>query len=33
MFSMVVRCRYQCPAAAALSGADTPRFVRMKLQA
>ena len=32
-FSMVVRCRYQCPAAAALSGADTSRFVRMNEQA
>ena len=33
MFSTVVRCRYQCSTAAALSGADTSRFVRMKLQA
>jgi hypothetical protein len=31
MLSMVVRCRYQCSAAAALPGADTSRFVRMKL--
>ena len=30
-FSMLVRCRYQCSAAAALSGADTSRLVRMKL--
>ena len=29
MFSTVVRCRYQCSAAAALSGLDTSRFVRM----
>ena len=31
MFSTVVRCRYQCSAATALSGADTSRLVRMKL--
>jgi len=29
MFSTVVRCRYQCSAAAALAGLDTSRFVRM----
>ena len=28
---LVVRCRYQCSTAAALSGAETSRFVRMKL--
>ena len=28
-FSTVVRCRYQCSAATALSGADTSRFVKM----
>ena len=29
MFSTVVRCRYQCSAAIALSGLDTSRLVRM----
>jgi hypothetical protein len=31
MFSTLVRCRYQCSAAAALAGVDTSRLVQMKL--
>jgi hypothetical protein len=31
MFSITVRCRYQCSAAAALAGVDTSRLVQMKL--
>ena len=31
MFSMLVRCRYQCSTAAALAGVEQSRLVQMKL--